>query len=105
MIQINRGESFLLAETVSTGKISLKKSRKFLTFTIRDTFPVQIYEDVFLSPFEILNLVFSVTFNSTTIKLPKDNLENSATLTQTNTSVDNTKIEYTISFNSMRHPL
>lgn len=71
MVQINRGESFLLAETTETGKITLKQDSKFLTFTIRDTFPVQIYEDVFLSPFEILNLVFSVTFNSTTVKPPK----------------------------------
>jgi hypothetical protein len=43
----------------------MKKSKKFLSFTIRDAFPVQIYSDIFLSPFEILTLVFSVTMNST----------------------------------------
>jgi len=68
-VQINRGESFLLRETYEAGKITFKKKKNFLIFTVRDTFPVQIVDDVFLSPFEILNLIFSVTLNSTKVKV------------------------------------
>jgi hypothetical protein len=68
LVQVNRGDSFLLKEEPGTGKVILKELKDKLHFTIRETFPVQIYDDVFLAPFEILNLVFSVTFNSTRVE-------------------------------------
>jgi hypothetical protein len=64
MVQVNRGDSFQLAVKEDSTKIKMKKEGKFLKFIIRDVFPVQIYDDVFLSPFEILNLVLTVTVNS-----------------------------------------
>jgi hypothetical protein len=70
MVQINRGNSFFLNEEEGKTNIKLKeagKNKEFLTFTVRWSFPVQIYEEIFLSPFEVLRLVLSVTINSVTI--------------------------------------
>lgn len=64
MVQVNRGDSFQLRVVEDSTRIKMKREGKFLKFIVRDVFPVQIYDDVFLSPFEILNLVLTVTVNS-----------------------------------------
>lgn len=74
MVQVNRGEGFFLIEEEGKTNIKFKeagKNKEFFTFTIRQTFPVQIYEDIFWSPFEVLRLVFSITLNSVTINKSK----------------------------------
>jgi len=78
MVQINRGNSFFLNEEEGKTNIKFKeagKNKEYFTFTIRWSFPVQIYEDIFWSPFEVLRLVLSVTINSVSIpkmKIPAD---------------------------------
>jgi len=74
MVQVNRGEGFFLIEEDGKTNIKFKeagKNKEFFMFTIRQNFPVQIYEDIFWSPFEVLRLVFSVTINSVSISKPK----------------------------------
>lgn len=70
MVQINRGKGFFLTVQEDRTNIKFKKdgkNKEFLVFTVRTCFPVQIYEDIFWSPFEVLRLVLSVTLNSITI--------------------------------------
>ena len=43
MVQVNRGEGFMLKEDHDSTKIRLKQSKSFLKFIVRDIFPVQIY--------------------------------------------------------------
>ena len=58
-----------MRESEEDGKVTLKEKKGKLYFLIRESLPVQIYDDVFLSPFEILNLALTVTFNSTRIEV------------------------------------
>jgi hypothetical protein len=70
MVQINRGEGFFLTVQEEKTNIKLKQdglNKEFLVFTVRASFPVQIYEDIFWSPFEVMRLVLSVTLNSITV--------------------------------------
>lgn len=81
----------------------MKRTKNFLIFTIRVVIPVQIEADIFLSPFEILNLVLSITFNS--INFIQERPQKLAVLVKKNSDIGENKIGYSISFNCMRHPL
>jgi len=78
--------------------ITLKKhpKDKFIVFTIRKVFLAFMLEDTLWSPFEVLDLVISITFNTVTI--PPHSLE---PLSEP-TGYDPKK-EYKISFNCMRN--
>jgi hypothetical protein len=82
-LQINRSELLFLHEDPEKN-ISLARTDKMLRFTIRRTLAATIFEETFWSPFEIIRLVVSLTFNSiskrdgTLLKMEYDKVEKEA---------------------------
>ena len=62
-MQINRSELIILKENLEAN-INMAKSKKMLRFTIRKNVNATIMEDTLWSPFEIIRLIVSLTFNS-----------------------------------------
>jgi len=62
-IQINRSELLFLKESRESN-IAFSRTPKMLRFTVRKTLAATISEDTIWSPFEIIRLVVSLTFNS-----------------------------------------
>ena len=65
-------------------KLKINKKDKSFTYTIRKLFSTRISSDVFWYPFEIANLILSITVQSVTVKTRKHNC--------------------TVKFNLMDHP-
>ena len=85
----------ILAEDGLTITLKRNEKAKFLIFTIRKVFLGFMQEDTLWSPFELLELIISLTFNTVTI--PANTVED------TSSSGFNPKKEYKISFNCMRN--
>lgn len=62
-MQINRSELVVLRDHAKQN-ICLTKTKKMLRFTIRKNISATILEDTLWSPFEIIRLIVSLTFNS-----------------------------------------
>ena len=62
-IQINRSELLFLKEDRESN-ISFSRTSRMIRFTVRKTLNATISEDTKWSPFEIIRLVVSLTFNS-----------------------------------------
>lgn len=45
-------------------RISFKRTKRMLVFTIRKTLTASIMEDTLWEPFEVIRLIVSLTFNS-----------------------------------------
>ena len=66
-LQLNRGEVMLLAEDGLTITCKRNKNAQFLIFTVRKVLLAFLIEDNLWSPFELLELVISITLNTVTI--------------------------------------
>jgi len=73
VVQLNRGEAMFLADDGITITFKRDKKAKFLIFTIRKVFLGFLIEDTLWSPFEVLQLIISLTLNTVTI--PAKSLE------------------------------
>lgn len=62
-MQINRSEVLILKEDFEN-RISFKRTKRMLVFTIRKTLTASIMEDTLWEPFEVIRLIVSLTFNS-----------------------------------------
>ena len=62
-MQINRSELIVLKDDREQN-INMTRTKKMLRFTIRRNVNATIVEDTLWSPFEIIRLIVSLTFNS-----------------------------------------
>lgn len=67
IVQLNRGEVMLLADDGLTIACKRNKKAKLLIFTIRKVFLAFMMEDTLWSPFELFDLVVSLTLNTVNI--------------------------------------
>jgi hypothetical protein len=96
IIQLNRGEAIKLEDDGISITVKRDKKSNFLIFTIRKLFLAFLLEDTLWSPFELLELIISVTLNTVSIaphSLKKVNEK----------SEYSPEKEYKISFNCMRN--
>ena len=71
LMQFSRQESILLqADKGITVKADEKRKR--IDFVMRHEFDCYIFDDAFLSPFEMINLLFTTTLQTVSLD-PKDN--------------------------------
>lgn len=89
------GDIMILADDGLNITLKRNEKAKFLIFTIRKVFLAFMQEDTVWSPFELLELIISLTFNTVTI--PANTVESTSSLGF------NPKKEYKISFNCMRN--
>ncbi len=64
---MNRGDVIALADDGLNITVKRNQKAKFLIFTIRKVFLAFMIEDTLWSPFEMLELVISLTLNTVTI--------------------------------------
>jgi hypothetical protein len=68
IVQLNRGEAIKLEDDGITITVKRDKKKHFLIFTIRKVFLAFLLSDPLWSPFELIELVISITLNTVTIK-------------------------------------
>lgn len=96
IVQLNRGQAIKLEDDGITITVKRDKKKHFLIFTIRKVFLAFLLSDPLWSPFELIELVISITLNTVTIK--QHSLQK-----QYQNSTYNPQMEYKISFNCMRN--
>ncbi len=67
IIQLNRGEAIKLEDDGITITVKRDKKANFLIFTIRKLFLSSLISDTLWSPFELVELIISITLNTVTI--------------------------------------
>jgi len=75
----------------------MKMHTQYVQFTIREILQTDLQGDIFLTPFEILDLILSVTLNSLEVHLDPS-------FSGTNRESKEDEIDYIVRFNCMRCP-
>lgn len=77
LVQLNRGEAIKLEDDGISITTKNDKKSKFLIFTLRKVFLAFLVEDTVWSPFELIELVISLTLNTVTVPKTLEKLEKS----------------------------
>jgi hypothetical protein len=77
LVQLNRGEAIKLEDDGISITTKNDKKSKFLIFTLRKVFLAFLVEDTVWSPFELIELVISLTLNTVTVPKTLQKLEKS----------------------------
>ena len=95
LVQLNRGDTFKLQADDVEIKLKRDKKSKFLVFTIRKVFLALLVGDPLWAPFDLIDLVISITLNTLSIA-PKS-------LQKIEGSSYEPARDYKVSFNCMRN--